>query len=114
MRAQQARRIGAQPEEGRVAERDNAGIAEDQVQRQREQAGNQDLAAEDQVVRQQEEDRHRHKPEDDFGRMPAAIGQAVAQGGRRLGGVIGTQHGFHARLPNSPAGKATSSTTIIA
>ena len=35
---EQARRIGADAEEGRVAERDDAGIAEDEIEREREQA----------------------------------------------------------------------------
>ena len=35
--ASDARRVGAEAEEGRVAERDDAGIAEDQVEREREQ-----------------------------------------------------------------------------
>ena len=46
---EEARDIGAEAEERRVAERDDAGIAEQQVEREREQAEDRDLG-EDQVL----------------------------------------------------------------
>src|SRR3989441_6307330 len=47
----QARRIRADAEVRRVAERDDAGVAEDQVERQRKQRGDGDLARQLQIRR---------------------------------------------------------------
>ena len=60
-----AGRVGAEPEEGGMAERDDARIAEDQVEREREQGGDGDLAREHEMVREQQERQQRGGPERD-------------------------------------------------
>ena len=52
--ADQSGRIGAEAEEHRVAERDDAGIAEDQVDRDGEERGDRDLAGQRQIGRKQD------------------------------------------------------------
>ncbi len=54
--------IGAEAEERAVAERHDAGVAEDQVERQREQDVGEDARAEQEVLRQHEEDGQRGDP----------------------------------------------------
>ena len=70
---QQAGAIGADAEEGGVAQRDNAGIAEDQVERQREQRQPQDLGH-DQIARREcQSDRQHDDPEGELAPVPAAV-----------------------------------------
>jgi hypothetical protein len=89
LRAQDSRGIGAEPEERAVAERDDAGVAEDQVERQREQDEDQDARPERQVLRQQEESRQREHP-----RRPLRPADA------RIDGIAA-----HDLTPNSPCGR---------
>ena len=63
--------IGAQTEEGGMAERDDAGIAENEVEREREQGEPGDLGEDQVPPGQQEHARHRRQPEDVFERAPA-------------------------------------------
>src|SRR5688572_7560911 len=65
--------IGADPEERSMAERDDAGVAEDEVERQREQRGDRDLACEREIVRRDDERQERGEPEDDLQRPPADL-----------------------------------------
>ena len=74
---QQPRRIGADAEEGGMSERDDAGIAEDQIERQREQRQPQDVGHDQVARRKQERAGRRENPERDFGRAPAGAGDGV-------------------------------------
>ena len=72
-RASSPARIGADAEERGVAERDDAGIAEDQVERQREQRQPQDIGH-DQIARgKQEGAGERENPERDLAPAPARV-----------------------------------------
>ena len=56
-------RIGAQAEEGGVPERDDPGIAEDEVERERKQRKPCNLGQDQVVAGQQEDRRERRQPE---------------------------------------------------
>src|SRR5207244_3321689 len=73
MLGEQARRIRADAEVRRVAERDDAGVAEDQVERQREQRGDGDLARQLQIRRRGDEGQQRAQPEDGLEPPPADL-----------------------------------------
>ena len=109
MDGEQSGGIGANPEERRMPERNDAGVAQDQIKRNREQSRDQDLAAEHAVIRKDEERRKRQQPEDDLDFTPAVGGQPRRNRGRirDSGDPVG-----HARRPYSPAGKMIISTTI--
>ena len=77
VRAERARGIGAEAEERAVAERDDAGVAEDQVERQREQDEDQHARAEREIARHEEKERDRQDPRQPLGPADARIG-AVA------------------------------------
>jgi hypothetical protein len=66
-----------------MAERNDAGIAEDQVERQREQGGDRDLACEHKIGRCYDEGQQRRKPEHDLDHAPA----------RLVGDIIVRSHG---------------------
>ena len=68
---EQTRRIGADAEERGMAERDDAGIAEDQIERQSKQCGDGDLARQDQIIGEQRKWQKRRQPERDLDRLPA-------------------------------------------
>src|SRR5204862_1200181 len=51
---EQRRRVRAEAEEGGVAERDDAGIAEDEIERDREQGDDRDLVEKQRLRRQQQ------------------------------------------------------------
>ena len=61
-----ANRIGADAEEGGMTERDDAGIAEDKVEREREHHHHQHLAAESHPLRKHEIDGDGDKPRQSF------------------------------------------------
>ena len=94
-----------------MAERDDAGIAEDQVERQREQADDHDLADQHQVAGEQEVGGDRQQPERDLQRLPAVVRQA-----QRSAGWRGTARFAASCAPRRTgrAGTAISSTTISA
>ena len=79
--------VGAEAEEGRVAQRDDAGVTEDEVERQREQRARRDLARQHQVVGRHHERQQRRQPEKVFGGTPAVLrfellcgrGEAIAE-----------------------------------
>ncbi len=66
-----ARHVGAKAEECRVPERDDARIAEDEIERDRKQPEDRDLGQDQVLARQQEDRRKRREPERDFQRAPA-------------------------------------------
>src|SRR5712691_750116 len=91
---QEAGAIGAESEERRLAERDDAGIAENEIEREREQAEDRDLG-ENQVAAGKEENRREGgDPEDDFGKPPARPAHHQARGVGR-----GEGSGTHAARP---------------
>src|SRR5215475_10893301 len=91
MQRKQPRRIGADAEESGVAERDDAGIAQDQVERQREQRQPQDVGH-DQRARWKGEGAGQHQqPESGLAGAP------TARGHRRGGDVVRRAHDITAR-----------------
>ena len=74
----QARGVGAEAEIGGVAERHDARIAEDEIERQRKQRSDRDLARQQQIVGREHERKQRCEPERDFERAPADLRFEVA------------------------------------
>ena len=96
-----AGRIGAGAEERGMPERDDAGIAQHQIEREREQDGGEDLRAQRQIVRKHEIGRDRQQPGQGLERPQAVPGRKrVELTGRR--DVVGSRH--QAR-PNRPRGR---------
>src|SRR5207249_2729534 len=79
--------IRTEAEIRRVAERDEAGIAEDEVERQREKRGDGDLACEREVARRHQKGQERRSPEGDLeraqARLPAEVLVSAWQRGPR-------------------------------
>ncbi len=101
---QHADRVGAGAEERGVAERDDAGIPEDEIERDREQDGDQDLGAEPEMLREREVEPDRHEPGD---RLPHAHPVTPGERERRRMG--------HAVLrPTRPWGRHRSSRIVSA
>ena len=100
MLGEEARGVRTQTEERRVAERKMPRVAQDQIERQREQPGDENLAAEGEITGESEIADHRKQPEADLPGAPALAGESA----RRA----------HARLPTRPRGKMISITTITA
>ena len=69
---EQGRRVGAQAEEGGVAERHDAGVSEHQVQRHREQRHDRDLVDQCGMAGQQHRRNQRDDPQHRLPRLPAA------------------------------------------
>ena len=113
--ASSAARIGAHAEKGGVPERDDAGIAEDQIERQREQAEPGDLGEDEMPVRQQPDRGKGDEPEHDLERLPAGAG------GQPLGGdADGDLRRHHDAAPhrdaaraNRPCGRQISTTIMM-
>ena len=79
--------VGAEPEEGGVAERHDAGIAEDEVEGEREETDDRDLVEDEMALGQEEQGRGGHEPEDDLAQAPAppaAQGRPDSFGSGRL------------------------------
>ena len=68
---QNRRAIGADSEKRGMAERENAGIAEDQIERHREQAGDQDFIDQQRARGQREDQQDEQDPEGDLSIAPA-------------------------------------------
>ena len=68
-----------------MAERDDPGVAEDEIKRQREQDHDQRLAAKDHLIWKDEERRHRGEPRQHLG-SPPAVAADQHGGGARAGG----------------------------
>ena len=99
---QQRRAIGAQSEEGRMAQRDDAGVSEDQVERNGEQGQDGQFVQQQEPPGQHEGGTDGHHPEDDF--EPPDAGPARAIGAQR----VGSDRGFHYLPParaNRPCGR---------
>ena len=97
-----------------MAERDDPGIAENEVEREREQGEPGDLGEDEVPAGQQEHARQRRQPENVFERTPAGADRQVA-------GNLLDQGGGHRRarryLPaaraNRPCGRRISTTIMI-
>ena len=61
-----------------MAERHDAGIAEDEIEREREQRRDGDLARQHEIVREQEERQQGREPERDLDRVPARLALQIA------------------------------------
>src|SRR5438132_11685363 len=101
----QTRRVRAKAEIRGMAQRDDTGIAEDEIERQCEQRRDGDLTRQHEVVGSEHERQQCREPKGKFNRLPANLrldmALRLAQCGRR-----------HQRLPNSPSGRHISSGTI--
>ena len=106
---QHADGIGAGTEESGVAKRDDAGIAEHEIERQREQDRDQHLGAEREVVREREEHRDARDPRQQF---PGTEPVAPRQSGRRA--HVRFPLSAHARFPNKPCGRHSSRINVNA
>ena len=120
MKRQQSDRIGAGAEERRMAERDDAGIAEREIEREREQDRDQQLGAEAEIVGKGEVDAEREDPGQ---RLPPAQPMAPDQDERRRmveRRGAGDRPGGSGRdahvsfLPNRPCGRHSSSRMVSA
>ena len=89
---QDAGDIRSQTKKRGMAQRDDPGVAEDQVERQGEQDVGEDARAQRQVVGQQEENRQRHGPW-----QPLRPAQAIAR--------VVSDRVVHARFPKRPIGR---------
>ena len=82
----QAGRVGTDAEIGGVAERDDAGEAKDEIERQRKQRGNRHLARQQQIIGRQHERQQRREPERDLAPVPACLCvHKFVRSGRRRG-----------------------------
>ena len=106
MPGKKPRRVCADAEKRGVAERDNARVTHDQIERKREQSRDEDLAAKRQIARKDEIRGHRKKPECDLQWSPLRRGQ------RACGGALRRGASPHTLLPTSPRGKTSSMITI--
>ena len=68
-----------------MPQRDDAGIAEDQVERDREQADDGNLVQEQKTLRQKEQSSQSEHPEQDFCQAPSA---SAAQRGSHIGSAV--------------------------
>ena len=73
-------RIGANAEEHRVTERHAAGIAKHQIQREREERGDGDLAGERQVIREKKKGSSVASQNAISGTRPARLARSASQG----------------------------------
>ena len=80
--------VGAHTEECGMAERDDPRVAEEEIERQREERGDGDLARELEVGREEEEGRQRGEPEDRLQAPPSGLARELVTRVRgRLGGA---------------------------
>ena len=102
---EQARDIGAQPEEGAMAERDDAGVAEHDVEREREEREDRDFVEQRRAARKHEGEREGRDPQREFRPAPfgalTKIGHGAAfAAGRRVKGRVN-----HCRLTCQARGR---------
>ena len=109
--AEDPRRVGAEAEERGVTERDEAGVAEREVERQREQAEDEDFVDQQRARGHEQDQRQRRRPGDDFQRPPASSPQQMARDKRRLGRSAPAHTPL---LANRPCGRINSVATITA
>ena len=95
--------VGAGPEERGMTERDDAGIAERKLEREREQDHHQQVGAEPEIAWEQEVEGDRQDPGD---RLPPAQAMAAGELERcRMLGEAGRGRRHVVDLPNSPCGR---------
>jgi hypothetical protein len=99
--------IGARPEEGGMAQRYDAGIAQDQIEREREQREDRHFVQQQVLARRQEECREGQHPEDDLGHAPT---RPPRQGLRRDRLALRHRAPHHRARANRPLGLSTSTT----
>ena len=86
---EQAGGIRAEPEERGVTERHDAGVAEDEIERQREQRHDRDLVADQRLAGQREERGQREQPERDLAATHAMRARERRRDARRgVGSVV--------------------------
>ena len=105
MHRQQACRIGTGAKERCVAQRDQTGVAQDQVQRQRKQRGDRYLRQQRQIVGKHKIGQQRQQPEAIFRHAPArgaAHGTGIESRGSRCGRRGGGLGHLAATRPNRP------------
>ena len=109
---QHANRVGTGAEEGRLSERDDAGIAEREIERERKQRRDQHLGAETKVIGKGEiiadgdDPRQRLPPANVVAPRQVADGWVLVRPGD--GGLAGGRGGrSQLFLPNSPCGRAS-------
>src|SRR6266516_1678463 len=97
---QQPGRVGSQAEERRMAERQDPGVSQNEIEREREQSQDGDFGEDQMPARQQKDARQRGEPEHDFE-------QAPARARRKLPGDLrGERHGRRAfSLPPRSGGE---------
>src|SRR5882762_6741511 len=103
MFGEKARRIGCYAEEGRMAQRDDACIAKDEIERKREQAPDRGFGQDEMTAWQEIDGRERREPERELKRTEArAAGQKTGNGSVDL-----AAHRVPRQLPRRAAGKQT-------
>ena len=108
--------IGAETEEGRMAERHDAGVAEHEIERDGEQAEDRDLGEDQMLGREEKDRRKRREPERDLERSPAAARGEQRAGLRDQRGRDGAMlHGAHldTARENRPCGRQISTTIMM-
>ncbi len=106
---EEPRRVGAEAEEGGVPQRDDAGIAQDQIEREGEKAEDGDLGQDEVLAGQQVDGGERGEPEDHLERMPA---RTPGEPGADLGGERPLAHLALPRA-NRPCGRRISTTIMM-
>jgi len=111
VRGENAGGVSADPKEGGVAERDDAGIAEHEVDRESEQDGGEDLRAQRQVGVEHEIGGDGDEPRQRFPQP-----QAMAAGERRAHGLgrVGRGRRLHRTSPNRPRGRHNNTAMVSA
>ena len=103
-------RIGSDPEKRRMAERDDAGIAQHQIERQREQHHHQHLVAEAEMARKHIKEADRENPRNRFPPAQPVSMREAQRGGRTPG--LGAAH--CPLRPNRPCGRNSRMTMVKA
>src|SRR5690606_21236416 len=103
---QQRSTVGAKPEEGGMTERDDAGITEDQVQRDREQHQDGEFVQQQETARQDKGRTDSDRPEHELKPAePSPVTSGGTQGlGRGKGFINPLRHYFFPTLENRPSG----------
>ena len=107
---EEAGKIAGEAEKGRLAQRDDAGIAEDQVERERKQRENRRLGQNQMLAREQPDGGEREHPKGNFQRRPA--GAARQESGDAVGWGKHRTHRAALR-PNKPCGRQIRTTIMI-
>ena len=94
-----------------MAERDQAGVAEREIERQREQSEDENFVDQQRARRDEQDQRQRRRPGGDFERPPASSSQQMARDARRLGRL---SRAHVPLLANRPCGRISSVATITA